>query len=162
MKKIRNIFIIGFIGLILFVSCGKSVRNTIKEETLAGGMWLKGSENTFEFNMKDTSHLATLTIDILTSDSYCFSKLIVYCKIVSPSGSVREKNFTADIRDNNGDRVGKKTEGGYEHHIEVFADSRLNEKGKYSILLRHDMPNEELKGVEKLKYSFVEEEKNKK
>lgn len=161
MKKIKIFFAFSVVIVLILSSC-KGYKNTVLEEVLSGGIWLKGSENTFEFKMSDTSRLATLNIDIITSESYNFSKLIVYCKIISPSGSVREKNFSIDIRDNNGDKVGKKTEDGYEHRIEVFANSKLNEEGKYCIVLRHDMPNEELKGVEKLRFLFLTEEKNKK
>lgn len=152
MKKISLI-----LSLILLVfSCNQKSKNAKQEIIIPSSVWDKSFEVKYSFQHNDTSKLASVTADFYTTKTYNFSKLIFYCKIISPSGSIREKNYTLDVKDNNGDRLGVHEKNFFKLSVDLISKNRLQEQGEYQIIIRQDMPMDNLSGVEKICLSYSE------
>ncbi len=150
----KNVVLFSFLTFVL-ISCSQKSENSNQEFLIPSSVWDKNFEIKFPFHHSDTSKLSTVKADFYTSKSYNFSKLIFYCKIISPSGSVREKNYTIDIKDNNGDRLGANGDNSFKHSIELISKNRLQEQGDYQLIVRQDMPMESLIGIEKIVLSYM-------
>lgn len=133
-KKIIFLFTLAFI---LFISCNNSVFDNSYKFNNAG--WNKDSIAIFLVNIENTNEGYDIFIKLKNTDSYQYSNLFLFTKIISPKGKIITDTIECVIADNNGKWYGNKQSELYYNKLNFRKNIAFPIKGVYTFEIEQAM-----------------------
>jgi gliding motility-associated lipoprotein GldH len=132
-------------------SCTPENRLYAERQELSPNLeWVGSDLKTFNFKTNEKDLIYTLTLELRFVTGYPFKNLNVLADIISPSGEVIQKEFTLNIKDDEGNYIGEAGMDLWDSKHIVDKELKLNEIGEYTIGFLHNMAMDPLPYVMEL------------
>jgi len=134
-----------FIIAIIFISCDKKpVYNEFR--MIPAEEWLVNSRCDFEVELKDTTQLFNLYVNIRHSGDYPYQNLWLFVERMSPDSTVVKDTIACDLADYTGKWLGEGSGSVYLLTV-PYQQLKVETQGKYVFRIVHGMRDEMLHGV---------------
>ncbi|WP_164969627.1 gliding motility lipoprotein GldH [Aquirufa rosea] len=111
--------------------------------------WLQKNQISYPFEIKKIDQSYTLYVAIRQSNDYPFNNFYFVPKILGSNGQVIKQALAEAILydPKSGKAKGKGLGDMYSHKFAIFKQLKFPKKGKYTLLLSHDMRTDTLAGI---------------
>lgn len=135
-----------FASLILTLfSCHPEGRVFVEHQELSPEVeWLKKDVRTFEVPVEDVNMKYKLSLSFRYANGFQYQAARVKVKEISPNGNETIESYDLKVRNDDGSYIG---DAGYDiwdsEHL-IIPNKSYQEKGVYTYIIEHDMPNDPL------------------
>ena len=149
MDSLRPLF---FLLLSLFVvSCGKSYQYE-KSYELEGEQWTYADSLTFAFEIKDTTKIYNLYLQVEHSTVYNFQNLYTRIHTVFPSKERLNERLSLEMANRAGGWLGKCGSNYCTFTIPIQENAYFNQEGTHTIILEQYMRQDSLPGIKRIEF----------
>lgn len=132
--------------VLLFSGCDKAGISEAYSKIDSNG-WPAEVIQTFTFEITEPAMLHNVWLAIRNDNSYSYSNLWLFVKLVPPSGAVVTDTVQILLADNRGRWLGKGFAGVFESRYALRQQFIFPEKGTYSLEIQQGMRAASLKGI---------------
>jgi len=145
--KMKILFYIFTLNTLFLFSCNKSSIIFEQHQSFKDAIWEKDNQLVFDLPIKN--NLDEYKIDIVFTHSlqYQFTNIYLSMTIIAPDSSNRVSSGKYHIKNEHGAFIGKESEGAYTIKNTILKKTAFNQKGTYQIILRYEMPFDEINGI---------------
>ncbi len=143
----KTVFIIGLVGMFGLYSCDN---NRVFEENQAINKkeWKYDEAKTFTIEIKDTTSLYTMFVNIRHNGNYRYSNLFILLGSKDPSGVTGKQLLEFKLAEENGKWLGKGIGDIFSYQIPIKKELKIGKPGKYEFTLSQEMRDNPLLYVE--------------
>ena len=134
---------LAFSALLVIASCNPN-RIFEKNTDIPGNVWNKNFKPEFEFEIKDTSLLYSLSVNVRHTNFYQFSNLWVMAYTTFPDGKTISSRVELPLADKDGKWHGDCLGDICDVNVSIQEKTLFNQVGKHKIVLEQIMRNKSL------------------
>ena len=135
-----------FISIFLIAGCSENALFQEKK-TIAAAGWNYDAPAHFEFEIKDTSSLYNIFMNLTATDSFASQNVYLQLSTVFPDGKKQSAVRSFDIFDSEGKMLGEMSGHTATHQFQLQKTAFFNMPGTYSIDVEQYTRSEPLKGI---------------
>lgn len=136
--------------LILFLSSCDNSEVYRKKKEISKSWWLYNDSIPFEFEIKDTSKIYSLELDVIHSDTFPYENSYVKILSLYPNDTLKQDILSLEFADNNGMWLGKKSGDNYFVPIALQPRAKFKLPGKYSMTFLQNNRIDSLPGIQSM------------
>lgn len=140
--------------LVSLMACGPEVVYHERKVVSANG-WDYGSQLCFPFEVKDTSSLYGLELEVVTTEDYKYQNAYVRVHTTFPHQPVSQQVLSLELRDASGVPKGKCSGARCVTRIPLQEQTYFSAPGAYSLCFEQHMRDTVVMGVESLELRLV-------
>lgn len=130
----------------LLVSCGGNKALYYEFRELSADGWSMSESCNYELDLKDTTQLYEIYVDVRHSGTYSYQNLWLFVERISPDSTVVNDTIACDLADYTGKWLGDGS-GSVYLFTAPYLQFDAKEPGKYAFNIKHGMRDENLKGI---------------